>query len=61
MIYVNSEGNEVETSTMNKGHLVNALEKAMKERFLFGEGTAERTRAIQNFESLKEEILIRLK
>lgn len=60
MIYVNSEGKEMDTKDMNPNHLVNALVKSLNERFTHGHGSPERQKAIVNVEHLTEEILIRL-
>lgn len=61
MIYINSKGEEVDTATMNESHLVNALVKSVREQEQSMSGLEHDAKLEANIESLKEEILKRIK
>jgi len=59
--YVSSDGEEIDTTTIDKNHLVNALVKSSKDCCLYGQGSEKRLKALSNVEVLKEELLRRIK
>lgn len=69
MIYINSEGENVETETMDNRYLVNAIVKAAKEAERYGkfqaemvleERTEKLVKAEANLNVLKAEVINRL-